>query len=266
MTESDARQIAEMYLSRYNPTYWDGSGEVPSEANFDICRVAVDSMYEGCTLEIQLCKPDACPCYAASIHLFEGGFWTGFGVGSFNKTALCYDIGSASALASAIMRICATYENLTNFRKVFVERLVISKERMNEINQYTDEGKKQDEIEFESVTFADGMCMDVRCIPRKNGPSWCEAAIYDADEDVVTSEPYKRLQYCAHCHQSKWANISGRLSSSLDTGLRNDFHQRSSDTGRSREQSQNRQIPCRELQGLRPRDHSAEAHLPYSKQ
>lgn len=72
MTESDARQIAEMYLSRYNPTYWDGSGEVPSEANFDICRVAVDSMYEGCTLEIQLCKPDACPCYAASIHLFEG--------------------------------------------------------------------------------------------------------------------------------------------------------------------------------------------------
>ncbi len=148
MTESDARQIAEMYLSRYNPTYWDGSGEVPSEANFDICRVAVDSMYEGCTLEIQLCKPDACPCYAASIHLFEGGFWTGFGVGSFNKTALCYDMGSASALASAIMRICATYENLTNFRKVFVERLVISKERMNEIKQYTDEGKKQDEIEL----------------------------------------------------------------------------------------------------------------------
>lgn len=62
MTESDARQIAEMYLSRYNPTYWDGSGEVPSEANFDICRVAVDSMYNGCTLDIQLCKIDACPC------------------------------------------------------------------------------------------------------------------------------------------------------------------------------------------------------------
>lgn len=41
-----------------------------------------------------------------------------------------------------------------------------------------------------TVTFADGMCMDVRCIPRKNGPSWCEAAIYYADEDVVTSEPY----------------------------------------------------------------------------
>lgn len=27
-------------------------------------------------------------------------------------------------------------------------------------------------------------------IPRKDGPSWCEAAIYYADEDVVTSEPY----------------------------------------------------------------------------
>ena len=26
--------------------------------------------------------------------------------------------------------------------------------------------------------------------PRKDGPSWCEAAIYYADEDVVTSEPY----------------------------------------------------------------------------
>lgn len=190
MTESDARQIAEMYLSRYNPTYWDGSGEVPSEANFNICRVAVDSMYNGCTLDIQLCKIDACPCYAASIHLFEGGFWTGHGIGCFDKTALCYDISSVHSLASAIMRICATYENLTNFRKVFVERLVISKERMNEIKQYTDGGKKQNEIEFESVTFADGMCMDVRCIPRKNGPSWCEAAIYYADEDVVTSEPY----------------------------------------------------------------------------
>lgn len=32
--------------------------------------------------------------------------------------------------------------------------------------------------------------MDVRCVPRKDGPSWCEAAIYYADEDVVTSEPY----------------------------------------------------------------------------
>lgn len=117
-------------------------------------------------------------------------FWTGHGIGCFDKTALCYDIGSVHSLASAIMRICATYENLTNFRKVFVERLVISKERMNEIKQYTDGGKKQDEIEFESVTFADGMCMDVRCVPRKDGPSWCEAAIYYADEDVVTSEPY----------------------------------------------------------------------------
>ena len=69
-------------------------------------------------------------------------------IGCFDKTALCYDIGSVHSLASAIMRICATYENLTNFRKVFVERLVISKERMNEIKQYTDGGKKQDEIEF----------------------------------------------------------------------------------------------------------------------
>lgn len=25
---------------------------------------------------------------------------------------------------------------------------------------------------------------------REDGPSWCEAAIYYADEDVVTSEPY----------------------------------------------------------------------------
>lgn len=31
MTENNAKQIAEMYLSRYNPTYWDGSGKVPSE-------------------------------------------------------------------------------------------------------------------------------------------------------------------------------------------------------------------------------------------
>ena len=189
MTENDARQIAEMYLSRYNPTYWDGSGEVPFEANFDICRVAVDSMYNGCTLDIQLCKPDACPCYAASIHLFEGGFWTGHGIGCFDKATMCYDIGSVHSLTGAIMRICATYENLTNFRKVFVERLVISEERMHEIKQYTDEGKEQDEVEFESVTFADGMRMDVRCVPRKDGPSWCEAAIYSKDEDIVTSEP-----------------------------------------------------------------------------
>ena len=98
-------------------------------------------------------------------------------------------MGSASALASAIMRICATYENLTNFRKVFVKCLTISQKRMNEIKQYTDDGKEQDEIEFESVIFADGMHMDVRCIPRHNGPSWCEAAIYREDEDIVTSEP-----------------------------------------------------------------------------
>ena len=47
MTENNAKQIAEMYLSRYNPTYWDGSGKVPSEVIFEICRVAVDSMYNG---------------------------------------------------------------------------------------------------------------------------------------------------------------------------------------------------------------------------
>lgn len=81
------------------------------------------------------------------------------------------------------------YENLTNFRKVFVKCLTISQKRMNEIKQYTDDGKEQDEIEFESVIFADGMHMDVRCIPRHNGPSWCEAAIYREDEDIVTSEP-----------------------------------------------------------------------------
>lgn len=190
MTKIYAKGIAELFLIRCNPYHWDGSGEVPDNISFDVYKRKIDEIYDGCTLEIQLCKIDASPCYAASIHLFEGGFWTGHGIGCFDKTALCYDIGSVHSLASAIMRICATYENLTNFRKVFVERLVISKERMNEIKQYTDEGKKQDEIEFESVTFADGMCMDVRCIPRKNGPSWCEAAIYDADEDVVTSEPY----------------------------------------------------------------------------
>lgn len=36
----------------------------------------------------------------------------------------------------------------------------------------------------------EGRSMDVRCVPRKDSPSWCEAAIYYADEDVVTSEPY----------------------------------------------------------------------------
>lgn len=82
------------------------------------------------------------------------------------------------------------YENLTNFRKVFVKCLTISQKRMNEIKQYTDDGKEQDEIEFESVIFADGMHMDVRCIPRHNGPSWCEAAIYRED---VLSVPRERF-------------------------------------------------------------------------
>lgn len=189
MTFNDAAQIALQFLSRYNPTGWDGSGRAPAEANFDICSVIIDDIYQGCTLEIQLCKPDGCRYYAASVHLFEGGFWTGFGTGHFNKMVYCYDPGSASSLASAIKRICMTYENLTNFRKVFVERLVISKARMEEIRQYTDNGKKQNEVEIETVHFADGMSMDIRCVSRENGSSWCEAAIYREDEDIVTSEP-----------------------------------------------------------------------------
>lgn len=82
MTENNAKQIAEMYLSRYNPTYWDGSGKVPSEVIFEICRVAVDSMYNGCTLDIQLCKIDACPCYAASGQQLQshGPIFAGFPV------------------------------------------------------------------------------------------------------------------------------------------------------------------------------------------
>ena len=127
--------------------------------------------------------------YRYNVHLYEGGFWTGHGIGCFDKTAICNDPGSVDALTSAIMRVCITYENLTNFRKVFVKYLTISQQRMNEIKKYTDDGKEQDEIEFESVIFADSMHMDVRCIPRHNGPSWCEAAIYREDEDIVTSEP-----------------------------------------------------------------------------
>lgn len=68
----------------------------------------------------------------------EGGFWTGHGIGCFDKTAICNDPGSVDALTSAIMRVCMTYENLTNFRKVFVKYLTISQQRMNEIKKYTD--------------------------------------------------------------------------------------------------------------------------------
>lgn len=50
----------------------------------------------------------------------------------------------------------------------------------------------------ESITVTGGIFTDengnkdvfMGCVPRKDGPSWCEAAIYYADEDVVTSEPY----------------------------------------------------------------------------
>ena len=66
MTENNAKQIAEMYLSRYNPTYWDGSGKVPSEVIFEICRVAVDSMYNGCTLDMPvLATPPPSICLRA---------------------------------------------------------------------------------------------------------------------------------------------------------------------------------------------------------
>lgn len=157
MTEIYAKGIAELFLIRCNPYHWDGSGEVPDDVKFDVYKRKIDETYDGCTLEIQLCKPDGCLCYAASVHLYEGGFWTGHGIGCFDKTAICNDPGSVDALTGAIMRVCMTYENLTNFRKVFVKCLTISQKRMNEIKQYTDDGKEQDEIEFESVIFADGM-------------------------------------------------------------------------------------------------------------
>lgn len=35
MTENNAKQIAEMYLSRYNPTYWDGSGSHNVDTSHD---------------------------------------------------------------------------------------------------------------------------------------------------------------------------------------------------------------------------------------
>lgn len=149
MTKIYAKGIAELFLIRCNPYHWDGSGEVPDNISFDVYKRKIDETYDGCTLEIQLCKPDGCLCYAASVHLYEGGFWTGHGIGCFDKTAICNDPGSVDALTSAIMRVCMIYENLTNFRKVFVKCLTISQKRMNEIKQYTDDGKEQDEIEFE---------------------------------------------------------------------------------------------------------------------
>lgn len=106
MTKIYAKGIAELFLIRCNPYHWDGSGEVPDNISFDVYKRKIDETYDGCTLEIQLCKPDGCLCYAASVHLYEGGFWTGHGIGCFDKTAICNDPGSVDALTSAIMRVC----------------------------------------------------------------------------------------------------------------------------------------------------------------
>lgn len=42
------------------------------------------------------------------------------------------------------------------------------------------------------ITKRSDECLPISAyVPKhKDGPSWCEAAIYYADEDVVTSEPY----------------------------------------------------------------------------
>lgn len=124
------------------PIIGTAAGKCLITSAFDVYKRKIDETYDGCTLEIQLCKPDGCLCYAASVHLYEGGFWTGHGIGCFDKTAICNDPGSVDALTSAIMRVCMTYENLTNFRKVFVKYLTISQQRMNEIKKYTDDGKE----------------------------------------------------------------------------------------------------------------------------
>lgn len=97
MTKIYAKGIAELFLIRCNPYHWDGSGEVPDNISFDVYKRKIDETYDGCTLEIQLCKPDGCLCYAASVHLYEGGFWTGHGIGCFDKTAICNDPGSVDA-------------------------------------------------------------------------------------------------------------------------------------------------------------------------
>lgn len=91
MTKIYAKGIAELFLIRCNPYHWDGSGEVPDNISFDVYKRKIDETYDGCTLEIQLCKPDGCLCYVASVHLYEGGFWTGHGIGCFDKTAICND-------------------------------------------------------------------------------------------------------------------------------------------------------------------------------
>jgi hypothetical protein len=66
MTKIYAKGIAELFLIRCNPYHWDGSGEVPDNISFDVYKRKIDETYDGCTLEIQLCKPDGCLCYADS--------------------------------------------------------------------------------------------------------------------------------------------------------------------------------------------------------
>lgn len=134
MTKIYAKGIAELFLIRCNPYHWDGSGEVPDNISFDVYKRKIDETYDGCTLEIQLCKPDGCPCYAASVHLYEGGFWTGHGIGCFDKTAICNDPGSVDALTNAIMRVCMIYENLTNFPQGF-RQVPYHQPETNERNQ-----------------------------------------------------------------------------------------------------------------------------------
>lgn len=58
MTKIYAKGIAELFLIRCNPYHWDGSGEVPDNISFDVYKRKTDETYDGCTLEIQLCKPD----------------------------------------------------------------------------------------------------------------------------------------------------------------------------------------------------------------
>ena len=80
MTKIYAKGIAELFLICCNPYHWDGSGEVPDNISFDVYKRKIDETYDGCTLEIQLCKPDGCLCYAASVHLYEGGQGTALAV------------------------------------------------------------------------------------------------------------------------------------------------------------------------------------------
>lgn len=123
MTKIYAKGIAELFLIRCNPYHWDGSGEVPDNISFDVYKRKIDETYDGCTLEIQLCKPDGCLCYAASVHLYEGGFWTGHGIGCFDKTAICNDPGSVDALTSAIKQYVYDRNNDTTSLDVMLKLL-----------------------------------------------------------------------------------------------------------------------------------------------